>query len=221
MAVVLVPGVAQTKLEGTVNANPWALIWHWRFGTSTANWASADLSTLANTVFNSWKSRFGPLMANYVTSADCQAVDIGTSTPNTGSSTGASAPGGSTGTWTPSVAILINFHIAARYRGGHPRTYTPGPYANASTDNKTVTSAAQTAYATAMVGLVTDVVTALPGSGAGAANHCVPLYQYTYALGPSGKKVLKERTALKTVVTVSSYTVHANLASQRRRLRTG
>jgi hypothetical protein len=217
---VFTPGVAQSKFTGTTYGIPFALIWHWRFGTSTAAWNATDLTTLANTLFNSFNTRLKAFFPTTVSFQSVQTVDLTNATPATGASTGAAYAGGSTSNFTANVCILINFHIAARYRGGHPRTYLPTPYAAASSDGRTVTPSAVTSYQNGFVGMVGDVVTALPGSGGGAANHCVPLYGYTYTDVPTKKKYLKQKTSLLQTVTVSSYSTHPVLASQRRRLQT-
>jgi hypothetical protein len=121
---------------------------------------------------------------------------------------------------TPGASWLMNFHIAARYRGGHPRCYIPGPSSNNCADGETVSTANQGVLNTAFAGIVGDVVTALPGSGAGAANHCVPRYTYTITDDPVHHKYLRTKSGVIAVYTVQSYSAHGKLAVQRRRNQT-
>jgi hypothetical protein len=220
MAAILVPGVAQSVVQGVISGTNFAMVWHWRFGTSTAAWATADLNTLSNTIFNSTKTRCQAHVPTQTTYNSCTAVDIGSPVPNVGSSTGASWIGTAPSGLGAQTCILINFNIGARYRGGHPRTYFPGVSPNDCTDGRNVASAGQTFWANAFVGIVNDVVTALPGSGGGAANHCVPLFLYTYTDVPSKHKYTKTKSALLGVQTVRSYSCNAQIASQRRRVNT-
>lgn len=221
MPGVLVPGVAQVVMQGTVVGNPWAVVWHFRFGTSTAPWSAADLTTLCNTILASFKTRLQTHFDSSTVWSQVTGVDIGTSTPAAGVSTGATWTGTGSANLTPATCVLVNLHIASRYRGGHPRSYFGIPASADSTDRESWTSTAQTAWANGVVGVINDCVTALPGSGSGAVNHCVPRYTYAYTDDPTHHKYLKTKSGLVGVFTVQSYAVHPKIATQRRRLQTG
>lgn len=216
---VFVPGVAQVKFRGTVTGAPFAVITHWRFGTATAAWSATDLSTLANTWFNSLKTRLQASFSTSVTATGVDTVDLSNATPNTGTSTGAAWSGTGTAQWGPQMCWLVQMHIAARYRGGHPRMYMPTGSATMTTNGADVNTSFINIVQPAIVGCVGDVVTALPGSGSGAANNCVPLFAYTYTSDPAKKKFTKVRSSLNQVVTVSSYSVKPKVTTQRRRLK--
>ena len=221
MATVLVPGVAQTVMRGTIVGNPWAMVFHWRFGTSTAPWATADLQTLCNTLMNAWKTNLQTHSCVPTVFSGCDAVDIGTATPNVATSTVAQFSGtGGGSALTAAASTLVNFKIASRYRGGHPRCYIPGTASADCVDGETITTGGQTGVTNGIAAVVSAVVTALPGSGGGAANHCVPRYTYTVTNDPLHNKYLRTRSGLIGVFTVQSYTCHPRLATQRRRLQT-
>jgi len=72
----------------------------------------------------------GVLVCNPWICAKVRSIDNSGATANFGdSSTGAN--GATTGPLPPNCALTASWSIASRYRGGHPRSYFPGPPASA------------------------------------------------------------------------------------------
>lgn len=118
-------GVARVRLEGTLNGTP-AGNRIYLGVSSTYPFTNAQCFALAEQVFDEWKTQMAAFaMPNY---EFVQAVveDLSTGSAAVGESTGAAAPGGRSGTELASnAAVVINFEIPARYRGGHPRVMLP------------------------------------------------------------------------------------------------
>jgi hypothetical protein len=112
------------------------------------------------------------------------------------------------------VAIVVGFLTNVRYRGGHARTYLPPTSeAQAVSGQNAFTTAFTQSVASAFATMVTNVVATVPGT-----THCVPMYNYTYTVAPSGKKILVQRQSLKGVHTVSTYRCNPPFGTQRRRV---
>lgn len=222
MAQILVPGVAQAVITGNHNTQPWAIIHHWRFGTATSAWSQQNIQLLADTLSSAWGTQLAPMCGTDVVLTSVVTQDIGSTAAVVGSNTTSHA-GTRSGGSVPNAAqcFVMRFNVNRRYRGGHPRTYLPFGTGVDTLNNFQWTSAAVTSFTNAFVAWITAVVNALPGTGSGAANHCVPRYTYTYAPNPSGRKIIKTRTGLLEVATVQSYIGNQQFGTQRRRLTLG
>lgn len=221
MASILVPGVAQATIQGTIAGNPWACVWHFQFAGSTADWSGTDVQTLADDVFNGWESELKPLMCNNVTCDAVTTVDLGTETPAVGSSTGTAWVGTiSQPSLTAAACVLISMRIAARYKGGHPRTYLPGVHAVASTDGETITPGYQGLYATHTADLISTINSNPAYGPSEGPDHVAVRYTYDYTADPAHHKYLRVRTGVQGTYVIASYTTHPRIASQRRRLQT-
>jgi len=222
MAFIPVPGVAQTVIKGQVGGSNWALVWHWQLGQSQGAWPQAQLQVLADVLSNSWKTHFQTEMNANTTFSVLDAVDLTNTTPATAVGSTASFAGTSTfGILPASACMLISFLINARYKGGHPRTYLPiGGENNMATQDEwapVYASSIESKFAT-MVG---DVVSALPGSGAGAAQHVAPRYVYQLVNDSVHHKYIRQRMSLLAVPVIQSYTGKVKIATQRRRIGAG
>jgi len=216
---VPVPGVAQVTYGGTFGSQPWAVVHHWRLGTSTADWSSANLTSLVNAASSAFATRFASHMPVSVSLRDVRAVDIGAAVPAVGENTTVH-PGTGTGTAfsASSGCCVISNHIGARYKGGHPRSYWPFGTQQDVANEFQFTTTFIGVIAQAMANYIEDIVIALPGSGAGAANHCVPLYTYEVVNDSLNHKYKRIRNGLKAVYTVQSYSANLTYGTQRRRL---
>ena len=112
--------------------------------SATTTPTAADLDALASSIRGIWTSN---LATRFDTHWSLQNVEItalnGTETQGLDSTV---VPGtGSTNPLPPQVAACVSWHIAAAYRGGHPRTYQPGidtGYLTATGSNEISTTAA-------------------------------------------------------------------------------
>lgn len=107
-----------------------------------------------------------------------------------------------------SACCLQNFHINARYRGGHPRAYWPGMMVQAMTDSQHWATTSMSTYNTE----ISKVCVAPVGQSFGTfvcGNQCVVSYYTNKALRPT-----------PLVLDVQSRTMGNNIVgTQRRRLR--
>jgi hypothetical protein len=216
MAQILVPGVAQAKLQGTIAGHPWVCIWHYQLGGSGGAWSNGQLSALAVAVYSGWGSFMKSFMNVDTVFDSCTAVDIGQASPAIGSTTGVAIPGtdASGGVNAPQLTANVKFLIGARYRGGHPRTALPAlgaTYQNATAD--AYTSGTLGSFDTAFANLQDGIFAAVPG-----IFQVVPRYHYTRVPNASGTKILVTRTSLNgTPPQVVNWLLQAEIGTQRRR----
>lgn len=121
------PGYARVAIKGTVQTKPWVMIFYLQLtGTGIT---SADLNTLAGTIGSSWNTNIATQVTNDVVQTEVDIVYVpSVGNEITGTNTTAHT-GSAASTIIDNVAscFVINWHINAYYRGGHPRTYMPGP----------------------------------------------------------------------------------------------
>jgi hypothetical protein len=202
-----------------IGANPWAITFHWKNGSSTVPWTQADLDLLCLTTYNAVTSAW---QANLCTNTNWTEVD-GTDLTNAAGVgsvyTHAIVSGTLSSPFVPSgAAQVVQNRIAARYRGGHPRTFWPP--ANAANQ------ANEYQWTTSRVGLMATAQTALVGSvraasysfGAGTLNHVIPRYTYSYTDDPVHHKWIRTRTGLLSVDVVQAYFGQTKIGSQRKRM---
>jgi hypothetical protein len=219
MTEILVGGVAQTKLAGTIDGFPWVLLWHFQ-NASGNDWTQSQIQALANAVGTQFSTNMLKNMATNVQFTNVACVDLGTTTPAQADSVEGAGPGGGTaGTFQPSSGcVLLNFNIASRYRGGHPRTYLPPwPSAELLTNNQwsgTVVTETEENFVTMIEGIVSAMSTA----GLNGVTHCAVRYTWTYTDDPTHHKYLKTRGAPAVPYVVSSYTAQPRVCMQTRRL---
>lgn len=216
---VFVPGVAATVLKGNIGANPWAVVHHWKFGSSVGNWTQSNMDLLALTVYNAWGTTFKANAGGNISTTEVDAQDM----------TDASGVG-SVYTHTPvfgaqgailepsSACIIVQNRIASRYRGGHPRTYWPCLTTQDMLNENTWATAKVAAITANMVSFVSAVIAASYTGGVSGLQHVIPRYTYSYTDVPGKHKYTKTRTGLQGVYTVQSYFGVSRIASQRRRL---
>ena len=213
MPQILVPGVAQAVISGITSSHPWKQVWHFLNPKNGNQWSPTDIQQLADILFQGYQTHIAPYLANNGVLQAVKTVDIGNAAPAEGLST--HAPFSFTGASPspPGMSVMINFGIAARYKGGHPRTYfPPGPDGGLVAGEDQWTTTLLTNIRTGMSNIVVDVTAAIPGT-----SHVVPQYHYTVTQNARGTKVLRERTSLKQISVVQSYLSSAPVRTQRRR----
>lgn len=189
---------------------------YFSFTGSTTN---AILTTAASTIATAWSTTVAP---NLHTSNVLTAVHITDLTNLTAPAITepTSQAGGVSGTSTPAgVAMLVNFHIARRYRGGKPRWYQAGLPDSAKSTDQTWSSGAQSSYLSGLATLISDVL----GSGTSGltitAHVNVSYYEgFRPVTYPSGRvKNVPTLRATPVVDSVTGQNTNPNFASQRRR----
>jgi hypothetical protein len=90
-----------------------------------------NLTTLANNLITAWNHTGTACLGAFVCppwgSAQVIATDNGGTTEDSVSVPWTNTNGGNTNPLPPNCAAVISWAIPAHYRGGHPRTYLPGP----------------------------------------------------------------------------------------------
>lgn len=169
--------------------------------------SDATLTTFASQVATFWGENLAKHVASTISLTDVLAEDLSTGTANQGSWGGTEAGTSANGEAPNQCAMNLEFHIAARYRGGHPRIMHPLAGGGFFADASHWTAGEAAAFANDFVTFVSDVVTngggtlLLPGG-----QHCVVSRYRDKAL-----------LAVPVVYTVQSYEGKTLIGSQRRR----
>lgn len=216
---VPVPGVAQLILNGVTGSGNFQHQTHWGITPSGVPWTTADLQTLANTVFNTLKTSGQAQIGNWNTYTSAVALDLTDSTLRTGASTAASWNGTLVTTLiSQSTCVVLGEKVNKRYRGGHPRLYLGWGGQSQSTGGTSWTPA----YLSLVQGVWQAIVTAVSGAtfsfGALTGPMVVPNYTYTYTDDPSHHKYRKERTGLHQVSSVIGWSPRVLFGNQKGRL---
>lgn len=219
MPAILVPGVAQATLRGTIGANAFNCIFHYKLNQVGVNWSQAQLQNLADGLMGGINITNGvaQFTLNSVVFQSVVAVDIGTATPFEATSTHAPITGVQTGEVPNQVCVLISGLVNARYRGGKPRTYMPpGGATNILSSGDAWSSTFVGNYQTAFTNMQDTAFNAVLGITQVAVR-----YNYTYTPSLNGRKIIVTRESLNSTPQILSYLVKAPLGTQRRRVRVG
>jgi hypothetical protein len=157
-------GSARVAISGTIFTLPFTNVFWLSLVSSTP--AVADLNSIIDTMLASYNTRFGALMSTDV-GATISAVASWTTAPGLGIETirtHALAPTGTATVPDAAACHVVNWTIAARYRGGHPRTYFPGVQSAHVTSGHLLDAAVLANWATASAGFLADVNAATHGS---------------------------------------------------------
>lgn len=217
MPFIPVPGTAEVQINGTIGTNPWQVKLHFQGNPPQAVWTSTQLAALNSAfVAGPWTT----LAANWpsLTQMDAlQAIDLSTTTPASAAE-GFQVIGVASEQQDAAACLMFNYLIAARYRGGKPRTYLPGlaPTAQASPNSwsasviSTIASEWQTA--------ITNMKGAAAADGqAGCQQVCIQ-YNYLIQNDTVHHKYIRTRQSFKQTLPISGTIAHQTIRTQRRRL---
>jgi len=128
-------------ITGTAQTHPWAAI-QWLSVTASSR-ALADLQSIVDGVSGAWHTNFSPQYPAQVSLSEVQGV---WKTPGGGeliaqNSTVHVGSLSATIIDDASAAFVLSWHLNAYYRGGHPRTYLPGPYTAAVSNGSDIVPA--------------------------------------------------------------------------------
>jgi hypothetical protein len=181
----------------------------------------AQMTQLASNVNTEWQSKLQTLAPGTVTLSEVVCTDLASGA----GLVGVQLPSGSTGsrtgaTLTGETALVANFKIGARYRGGKPRNYLPLGVAADLADPQTWTNAFLSSANTNVPNFYTGI--AALSSQPTITGHVA----VSYYLGgtwiqhqPSGAyKFHPTLRATPVVYPVVGYTVRVRPGSQRRRM---
>jgi hypothetical protein len=201
------PFTVKIRLLGAVGGGKWANVLHAQYAGGTID--TAALNTLATAVRTAWVTNFASLVPSVVTLQTVECTDISTRTGAQGTDT-TGGTGTRVGTVLPaSVACCVSWKVGVRYRGGHPRSYFPGPVTADVTGSTTWAAA----YVTAMSTAAAAFRTAINASTAGGATWAMSAVSYFHKVG--GVEAYKTPPD-RWLVTGSQ--VHTRVDTMRRRL---
>ena len=215
-----VPGVLKVTFRFTVDEDTNATVrWHVAYtGTPPTD---AVATAIASGIYGSAASALPPVMAASVSLQEVTVEDLSVSSGGIGSHT-AGTGGSRAGTRLPAgAAVMINFPIARRYRGGKPRSYFPfgvsGDLSDAQTWDSTLISDVFTAVGALLAYCNGTVISGTTLAGWVNVSYYNGFTAVTNPITGRTKDVPKVRTGAIPVDQPVSYAVHPKVASQRRR----
>lgn len=207
------PQILRLQLLGTQTPAKWMNGFYIRMAGIAP--PSGDLNTVAAAIGGFWTTRIAPQVHTGISLTTVNLIDLSSATANTGTdSTVRNGTRAVTTQLPANAAMVVSFHIARRYRGGHPRIYLTGL---ASTDLASVTTWSNTIITnvqTAFTNFMTDINLYAAPASVGA----LQLGNLSYYLGYDRTT---RRSALRPSPLFSPFdrvAVHTRLDTQRRRL---
>jgi hypothetical protein len=189
------------------------------FAFAGAGPAVADLNTLANTIVTAWTNNVRAIQDTASSLTLVQITDLTTASGAQTQVTAAVAGTNASPRGSASLAVVIKFRIARRYRGGHPRLYLGGIPPNNLTTAQVWSAGFTAGVQTGWAGFIT-AIQAAPPAALGALTHV----NVSYFLGfhnvtfPSGRqRAVPTLRVIPITDSVISYAVNPRPASQRRR----
>ena len=179
------------------------------------------LATFATAVSTQWDSHLQSLASTDVALTEVVVDDLGTLSGASGIWTGTGTGTRSGTTNGAQVAVLLNFHVARRYRGGKPRVYLPYGTNSDLVNPQQWGSTFLTAMGSGWSGFITGIIGAVWTGGGTLAQANVSYYQgFASYQNPVTKRWHNLSTPRTTplVEAITSVSVNPLLGSQRRRV---
>lgn len=150
-------GTARVAISTQGSAGPEAVNVIWLNLTASTH-VQADLDALLDAIAAAWHTRFTSFIDSAKTVVEIRASWIFASGSVLESVRARSdAMTGGTGVDNLATCYVIDWAIGDYYRGGHPRTYLPGPPQSVITDGRTVSATPRANLAAAAVNFKNDV----------------------------------------------------------------
>lgn len=147
----------RVALGGTAFTLPFTLVL-WLRVTTDGTRTAADLKTVVDAFVAAWFLRFKGTQTASVIYTNVDAVWLtGVGTELTYVNSFNDVCTGAAGVGNVASCIVVDWAINAYYRGGHPRTYLPGPILGSITNAQSLTSAYAALVAAAGVSVIADV----------------------------------------------------------------
>ena len=121
-------GTVQIVIKGDIQGLTYVNVF-WASSVTTADPTRAQMDSLATALLNTYQLEFRPMMQNGVNINECDATFFVSSSSVIPGTAVSSLAGTRAGTaLTAQVCGVVNWHTNFdHYRGGHSRTYIPGP----------------------------------------------------------------------------------------------
>jgi hypothetical protein len=218
-ALPVVPQVLRISLKHTYG-NDTDVISHLYFEYSGTAPTVAELNTFASSVSSSWNATLRTHATAACVLVGVDVIDLTSATSAVGIWTGSLAGTNGESDFPHGTAVLVNYAIARRYRGGKPRSYFPyGGYTDAANGNNWSTSFI-TAFTTSLTTFIADIV-ALTWTGATISEQVsVSLYEgFVSSQNPLTNRWRNIPTPRATALIdpIVSWAVNPKYGSQRRR----
>jgi len=218
-----VSNVLQVVLKGASSAADQDIIN--RFFIQYTGTAPTDLQldTFSAAVGTAWNTDLAPFFKSTYALVEVETTDLSSSTAARGASNPLVTGSRAGGELSAGAAVVIQLHVARRYRGGHPRLYL---MAFTQTDLATTSSwltASVNALESAYASFIAAVVSA-PWTGATLTEQVNVSYfeGFTNHTYPSGRvRAIPTLRGTPVVDTITLATVNPRPASQRRRNQQG
>lgn len=120
-----VPGLLRVTFQGTLGTLTWANVMHVGYDLADTI-TQADADAMANSAHGAYNNRIMPQLHSSVTLGQVTVVDLSSTSGVSAINTDGGGGGQAASVSPLSVAFLVNWKIARRYRGGHARSYLPG-----------------------------------------------------------------------------------------------
>lgn len=181
---------------------------------------ATDCAALAGDVSTAWSGHLAAFMSNSQLLESVDVRDLASSSGADGQSATTHSGSRAGGNLAPGTAVLVNHHIARRYRGGKPRSYLPF-FVTTDLQAAGLWSGTSTAaLLTAWEAFIAAIVGASSGSTT-VSVHCNVSYYQGFTNVPYGspQKYRRVPTVRGTPVVdaITAYTINPAPASQRRR----
>lgn len=219
-ALPAVPSTVRVQLKHTFGVDNDLMVRFYLQYSGSAPTA-AQLNTFCTAIATAWNSDMAAQISSLVTLVEVIAEDLSSSTGATGSWSGTHSGTSGTTEIPLSTAMLVNFTIARRYRGGKPRMYWPPPNGGDLTSPSAWSTATITAWNTALGSFFTAAEAAVWTGGGTLSQVNVSYYSgFTAFKGPTGRyrNIATLRTGGPVVDAITSVTANGKPANQRRRL---
>lgn len=218
MAFIPAPNVSQFVISGRIGTQPWNVILHFYCGTAGTAWTTAQLNAMSVALMAGANNTLLTRCSPDVTLVSCTGVDIGTSTPQIGSSTSNAGTGSASGESLANTSFLMYYPTNQRYRGGKGRSYLPGFSSTLTSDGVNWSSTAVTAAQNAWNAGIGAALSAALSNGQPACAQCIPMYNYTVVDNPAKKRYDRQKASFKAVGICATGIGRTKIATQRRRI---
>jgi hypothetical protein len=180
----------------------------------------AQCNALALVAWNEWSTVMYPYFTPDVSLVEVDVQDLASATGASGNHVATTA-GTRSGTRNAAgVAVLLNYHIARRYRGGKPRVYLPALDATDLTDEQTWNPGQLANVVTEWNAVIAGIIAA-PWSGATITGHVNVSYYSGFASVQNPVthrwKNISTPRAVPLIDAVTAVTGNPRPGSQRRR----
>lgn len=218
MAFIPAPNVSQFVLSGRIGTQPWNVVLHFWCGNAGTPWTTAQLNAMCVSLMAGANNALLTRCSPDVTLASCTGVDIGSATPQIGSSTANAGTGSATGESMANSAFLMYYPSNQRYRGGKGRSYLPGFSSTLTTDGVNWNSSAVTSAQNAFNAGIASAGNAALSNGQAFCTQCIPMWNYTVTDNPAKKRYDRVRSSFKVAAIANAGIGRTKIATQRRRL---